>query len=259
MNGVLYIATGAKHVQEAIINARFSRNYLSNIGLAIVTDQPEQVEQANVFDQVIEHSDVTYSYRDKIPPLLSLPYDLTLFLDSDAFAIHSLDSLFELGQYCDFAAAMATVRHPPGWNDKSIPKAFPEFNSGVLLMRRSSQQYQLVCQWLSLYDQILSDFNHIWDQASLRSVLWTFMSSNRLRFLTLPQEFNLRTPRPWVAGRGMPVHIIHGRFEEREMNSFVDYLNSDVGRFREFSEWLECHPESRIRPQPVLIRDNHYS
>ena len=87
-----------------------------------------------------------HSYRDKVPPSLSLPYDLTLFLDSDARVVHSLDPLFELGRYCDVAAAMATVRHPPGWTDKSVPKSFPEFNSGVLLMRRSRMQYQMIRQ-----------------------------------------------------------------------------------------------------------------
>ena len=114
MNGVLYVATGIKHVEEAIANAKSSRDFLSEHGLAIVTVQPEQVKKANVLNQVIEHTDVTHSYRDKIPPLLSLPYDLTLFLDSDTRIVYSLDSLFELGRYCDVAAAMATVRHPPG-------------------------------------------------------------------------------------------------------------------------------------------------
>ena len=227
MNSVLYIATGAKHVEEAIANARSSRDFLSKQGLAIVTDQPEQVKKANVFDLVIEHTDITHSYRDKIPPLLSLPYDLTLFLDSDARIVHSLDSLFELGRYCDVAAAMATVRHPPGWSDNSVPKAFPEFNSAVLFMRRSSQQHQMICQWLNLYDHIFKDYNLAWDQASLRSVLWAFITSNQLCFITLAQEFNLRTPRPWVAGRGMPVYIIHGRFKKSEFNSIIDYFNSE--------------------------------
>ena len=121
-------------------------------------------------------------------------------------------------------------------------------------MRRSSQQHQMICQWLNLYDQIFKDYNHAWDQASLRSVLSALMTSNRIRFFTLPQEFNLRTPRPWVAGRGMPVHIIHGRFKESEFNSFIDYLNSESDRFRQFGEWLESHPYSEIRPQLTHLR-----
>ena len=126
-------------------------------------------------------------------------------------------------------------------------------------MRRSSQQHQMIRQWLSLYDQIFNDYNHEWDQASLRSTLWTFITLNRIRFLTLPQEFNLRTPRPWVAGRGMPVHIIHGRFKESELNSFMHFLNSDIDRFRLFDEWLESHPDSRIRPQLTHLRQTNHS
>ena len=51
--------------------------------------------------------------------------------------------------------------------------------------------------------------------------------SNRFRFSTRPQGFNLRIPSPWVAGRGMPVYIIYGFFEECEFNPFIDYLNSE--------------------------------
>ena len=56
--------------------------------------------------------------------MLSLPYDLTLYLDSDARIVYSLDSLFELGRYCDVAAAMATVRHPPGWSEIVYSRLF---------------------------------------------------------------------------------------------------------------------------------------
>lgn len=249
MDGLLYAATGESHVQEAIANARKSRHYLDNLSIAIATDQVDCVKQAKVFDEVIEHLDVTHSYRDKIPPLLKLPYEQTLFLDTDACVSHSLDGLFELGRYCDVAAAMARVRHPPGWTDKGVPKVFPEFNSGVLLMRRSKKQRQMIRQWLRLYDQVLESCNHVWDQATLRSVLWKFIVTKKLRFLTLPQEFNLRILRPWVAGRGLPVHVVHGRFPESESESLMSYLNSDINRFREFSEWLDRYPSSQIRPQ----------
>ena len=75
-----------RHVEEAIASVRSSPEYLSELGLTIVADQPEQVQKVNVFDQVIEHTDVIHSFRNKIPSLLSLPYDLTLFLDSDRFS-----------------------------------------------------------------------------------------------------------------------------------------------------------------------------
>ena len=126
-------------------------------------------------------------------------------------------------------------------------------------MRRSSQQHQMIRRWLNLYDQVFNDYNHPWDQASLRSALWTSITSNQIRLFALPQEFNLRTPRPWVSGRGMPVHIIHGRFKESEFNSFIDYLNSESDRFRHFGEWLESHPDSEIRPQSTNLHKTTHS
>ena len=49
-------------------------------------------------------------------------------------------------------------------------------------MRRSSQQHQMIRRWLNLYDQVFNDYNHPWDQASLRSALWTSITSNQIRF-----------------------------------------------------------------------------
>ena len=65
----------------------------------------------------------------------------------------------------------------------------------------------------------------------------------------MPQEANLRLTKPWVAGRGLKVSVLHGRPPEDELDDFVQFLNDDFDRFRTWSEWLSLYPNSQIRPR----------
>ena len=101
-------------------------------------------------------------------------------------------------------------------------------NSGVLGFRRCSRQRALIRYWLRLYDSVGIQF----DQATLRSALWWASSKRGLRTWILPPEYNLRTPKPWLTGSGIPVKILHGRVSEQERKSLRRYLNDDIHHFR---------------------------
>ena len=109
--------------------------------------------------------------------------------------------------------------------------------------------YAFFHAWLHLYDHLYDTEGQTWDQASFRSILWQFITDRSLRFQTFPPEFNLRTPKPWIAGRGQPVFTIHGRFDFDELDQFVEYLNLDTNCFRSYSDWLRLYPESSIHPK----------
>ena len=248
-SGILYIATGERCCSEAILNANRSLMFNPGLSIAIKTDQTDLARNANIFTEIISFESPSYSYRDKIEGMLSLPFCNTLFLDSDACLIRQSESLFSILDSVDIAAASAPVRHPPGWTDSAVPLLFPELNTGVLLIRRSSVLNLLVKSWLDLYDSLVVTCSQLWDQASFRSVLWSAMHSADLRFLHLPSEMNLRTTKPWIAGRGMPVHVVHGRYPDEEFLQFVGYLNDDYDKFRTWDEWLVFHPNTCIRPR----------
>ena len=249
MRGILYIATGVRCCSEALLNAQRSRKANPNLPITIKTDLPDHPGLDEVFDSVIFFPSPNYSYRDKVSGMYQLPYDETLFLDSDACLISPADDLFELLNLVDLAVAHAPVRHPPGWSDASVPRSFPELNTGVLLMRRSRVVDDLMSAWLALYDKLLHACRQSWDQASFRSALWASLSAQGLRFMHLPPEANLRTTKPWFAGRGMPVYVVHGRFNSREFESFIEYLNGDIDCFRTWDQWVGMHPQSSIRPR----------
>ncbi len=249
MRGIFYIATGERCCSEAFLNAQRSRQANPYLPITIKTDSPNHPDLASVFDSVVIFSNPNHSYRDKVSGLSSLPYEETLFLDSDACLIGSAADLFEMLEGSDLAAAHAPVRHPPGWSDAAVPTAFSELNTGVLLMRRSPVVEELMKAWLALYDILLRRYGQSWDQASFRSVLWSSLREHNLRFLHLPPEANLRTTKPWFAGRGASVKIVHGRFPPDEFEPFIEFLNGDVDRFRTWDRWLELHPETHIRPR----------
>lgn len=248
-NGLLYVATGQKCLFEAIHNARVSRSSNPGLPIAVISDLDDLALSSGAFDIVCKHRYPVYSYRDKISGLLELPFDVTLFLDSDACIVHPLDMFFDIALTFDISAAQAPVRFPSGWIDHQVPEFFPELNTGVLLFRRSPLQSEFIKTWLSLYDQLYENSGQTWDQASFRSVLWSFLNNSSFQLFQLSPEYNIRTSKPWVLGRGMPAYIVHGRFPESELSSFLQYVNSDIDKFRYWSEWISIYPNSLITPR----------
>ena len=245
--GLLYVATGPAYLEEAAASARASRPFLDRRPVAVVCDRHQHAQQLGVFDRVLAHSDPRGSYRDKIPPLLRLPFARTLFLDTDARLTAPADGLFAALGCAHLAAAQAPVRRPPGWSDAAVPALFPELNSGVLLLRRSWRQQLLVRRWLRLYDQLAASCDQSWDQASLRSVVWCLQQRWGLRLALLPPEANLRTTKPWLAGEGLAVHVVHGRVPELEWTPLLAYLNGTTSCFRTWQEWQALYPLSALR------------
>ena len=245
---LVYIATGDKHRDEALTSCLYSRPYLSNISTCIYTNYITPDLQ-NTFDHCFLHPDPQFSYRDKILPLIDLPSDECIFLDSDAFLCNPISDIFEVCTGFDVAAVKAPVRIPPGWCDPNVPKLFPELNTGVLYLSSSEIQSFLVRSWLNLYDSLHQSHGQSWDQASFRSVLWSSICNSSLRFYDLPPEVNIRTTKPWFAGRGLPAYVIHGRFNSSELSNLLSFLNQDIDRFRTWVDWLALYPESSIRPR----------
>ena len=85
------------------------------------------------------------------------------------------------------------------------------------------------------------------------------MQNRRFRLTLLPAEANFRTTKPWVAGRGLPVHVLHGRVPADETDALLDYLNSNVDRFRTWAEWHQRNPRplrlriGEVPPDPGAI------
>ena len=113
----------------------------------------------------------------------------------------------------------------------------------MLGLRSSHKQRSLIKDWLRIYDEINVNF----DQASLRMAIWRATNNYKLQTWVVPAEYNLRTPKPWLIGRGLAVKIIHGRITQEKIKELKEYLNSNVNTFRASSEF-ETDTNEIIKP-----------
>jgi hypothetical protein len=137
-----------------------------------------------------------------------------------------VDDLFTLLRVFDITACHAPVRFH-AWHDERVPEGFCEINSGVLGLRGGAATDALIAEWLLVYDRIGVRV----DQASLRAALWTAVQQG-LKLYILPPEYNLRTTKPWLVGRGLAVKVLHGRLPDQLRRRLIAYLNTDLDRFR---------------------------
>lgn len=77
--GIIYVATGSTYICEAV---RSARDMMPEVPLAIWVDDEGDLPRG-LFDQTSIIAETTFSYIDKIGPLVETPFKKTLFLDTD--------------------------------------------------------------------------------------------------------------------------------------------------------------------------------
>jgi len=234
--GVLYVATGKKHLKEAVFSAASVIKVSPATPIALVTDQHIN---SSLFDQVITLDNPDYSFRDKITGMKMTPYDHTLFLDTDTYVCRDINDLFIILERFDFAAAHDVKRRSVGLEDlMEAPACFPEFNSGVILYRQSQDADVFLANWKEIYDEyffIEKDRNqtHKGDQPAFREALFR----SALQVYVLPPEYNLRLFGPFFLQQ--EAVILHGRLRypadyqrvEKQLSK-VDKLPTEFARMR---------------------------
>jgi len=104
--GVVYIATGQKFVDEALISARSVRRRMGDIPIALFTDLSHlQQNPPDPVNMVYLMHNVRKSCLDKMYPLLDTPFEKTLFLDTDTYVCDRIDEVFDILDHYDIAIA----------------------------------------------------------------------------------------------------------------------------------------------------------
>jgi hypothetical protein len=215
VEGVLYIARGAKYVEAALESASSVRRVTPGIPIAIATDAPAPAE----FDHTIPLTEPD-GYRAKIVGMIASPFERTLMLDVDTYAASDLSEVFRLLDAFDVAAAHApkriSLRVTLPFAD--IPDSFPELNTGVIAFRKNERVAMLLQAWLEEYDRLG------WlDQPAFRHVLY---KATDVRLAVLPPEFNLGF---WKAGYyNQRVRILHGWAGRETHERVAAVLNEPV-------------------------------
>jgi hypothetical protein len=187
VEGVVYVATGRRYLDEAREAAAFFRQSNPKIPICLVTDQPGG---AVFWDDLVLVSNPAFGFRDKIFMGLC-PYERFLFLDTDTWVAEDISDVLALMRHFDFAGHQLFEGHDcplPG-----IPDAFPEFNSGVIGIRRSPALGDFFARWLACYDRYYAlnrdahyHYSNVSDQKSLRETVF----GSGLRTAVLGPEYN---------------------------------------------------------------------
>jgi hypothetical protein len=215
--GVIYVAFGQEYLSEVLVSAASVKRHMPDLPITLFCDRKTACPDV---DQVVRvEPDVSFpGCAAKIRYIAASPYEQTLFLDSDTYVCADLADLFALLDAFDLAAAHAPTRAT--YEVEGVPDSFPEFNTGVILSRQSSEVRNLFSDWADLYLRHLERvdrgalrwlqpadrrWHRLNDQGAFREALYR----SGLRVATLPPEYNCRFTAPgFVDG---PVRILHGR------------------------------------------------
>jgi hypothetical protein len=187
--GVLYIAAGAAYIRAAVRSAETVRRYSPGLGIHLYADWPDHgydfraspapFTSVSVIDQ--PHR------RSKVDLISQTPFGRTLYLDTDTALNADITDLFDVLDRFDLALCHAHRRNTPErlapWR-LSLPRAFPQYNGGVILFKRTPG----VIAFLEAWGRAFHEAGFKQDQRTLRELLWL----SDLRLATLPPEYNVR-------------------------------------------------------------------
>lgn len=189
-HGILYVATGEKYVHAAIRSANTVKVYMPEMGIHLFTDSQSFDEiglsrSTSLFSSIATVEDP--HRRSKVDYMGHTPFDYTLYLDTDTALNADISSLFNILERFDIGLAHEHRRNTANsleqWRAE-LPKAFPQFNSGVILYRKTPAVIKFLEEWRRHYTE--AGIRH--DQTTLRELLW----QSNLRIATLPPEYNVR-------------------------------------------------------------------
>ena len=181
-NGFIFAVSGSGYTSLAQQAAATVAQHHPDIPIDLYTDQ---TIDDPVFAQI--HQLHVSSPRPRFEALLRSRFERTICLDSDLFVIAPIDDVFDVLQRFDIASShdqrLNVGSHTLVFHTKPVPAAFPQFNSGVLGIRKSDATMAFVRQWQKEFEA-----SHLKiDQPVLRELLF----DSELRVATLPLQYNV--------------------------------------------------------------------
>lgn len=184
---------GDKYIKEASISIGSMRRFHKTCPPVTIFTNHKECNIPNVNLIKIDHEDykkvteqdVSYargSKPNRIMSLMQSPYEYTIYLDNDTFAISPvLDDIYQLLENSDIAMCHSGAI-PKGYG-REIPATFPELNCGLIAFRKSKCM-GLFERWLELYSAGMSGH----DQGTFRVAMW----ESDLKLSVMPQQYNWR-------------------------------------------------------------------
>ena len=188
--GILYITYGKKYVEAALRSAWTARAKNPDVPIHLFVDAPSRDALGLAKDPgpftsigIIENP----HRRSKVDCMSKTPYERTLYLDSDTSVAQNISEIFGVLERFDLAAVHAMHRNSSMGNEhwkEQLPRAFPQFNTGVILYRNSPAVLAMLEQW----GKAFAESGHRHDQPTFRELVW----QSDIRSIALPPEYNVR-------------------------------------------------------------------
>jgi hypothetical protein len=223
LNGAIYIITqDPRYVGLVQASAATLKRAMPDLPITVFSEFPIE----GPFDQVVRVTPTLTTetatgsadfgtlktadgFYDKSRLMLQSPYERTIFVDADIYVAEPFPELFTLLDRFDCAANHEEYHNTDWFNHyplPDVPESYPEFNTGILVYRKSPAMQKLLEQWSELY-RTYRDQNPtlpINDQPFFREAAY----HGEARIATLTRQYNCK-----FRGQGYlngPVKLLHG-------------------------------------------------
>jgi hypothetical protein len=217
-NGAVYIITqDPRYVGLLLTSAASLKRVMPDLPITVFSQFPIE---SPLFEKVNLVDGAQDGFYDKSRLIRQSPYERTLLIDADTYVVEPVSELFALLDRFDCAATHEEYLDTD-WHNRyprpDIPGSFPEFNTGVFLLKRSEHVTRMLENWSDLYLEFLKrkPGQAINDQPFFRVAAY----NADVRIATLTREYNCK-----FRGQGYlngTVKILHGHVEFRMSPEFV--------------------------------------
>jgi hypothetical protein len=246
-NGALYIITqDPRYVDLLLTSAASLKRAMPDLPITAFSQFPVK---SQLFENLVLVEPTNDGFYDKSKLIQNSPYERTLFIDADTYVLEPVPELFSLLDHFDCAATHEEYFNTD-WHNRyprtDIPSCFPEFNTGILMLKRSDRLHQTLEEWGSLYRKFLeaNPGQPINDQPFFRVAAYC----GDIRIATLPREYNCKfRGQGYLNGR---VKILHGHVDFRVDPAFV----GKAARVLNLSERPRVYVAGKVYEQKLVGR-----
>lgn len=236
--GYLYVANRPKLLSEAKISARSLRRFTDRPITIILSESINDITLRDVFDQITVIPGIEqYSYWAKIIGIRNSPYEKTVFLDCDTFICADISELFDILDIVDFATTQEATKHTGQLKGIRYKNILPEFNTGVMVFKKSDHIKKLFDDWLN----VCISQSIIFDMPGFREAV--IENFDKLHYSILPEEYNTHGFRSMIILYDN-IKIIHERLDNRWRTLTRYFLSYD--RMQRFAERINKKKEKRL-------------
>ena len=227
--GYLFIVTGQTYHDE--LKRSFPQlRRLTDLPICIASEKKLDLD----CDFYVHIENPSFSYFDKVDNLDKTPFKETVYLDSDISFFHRLDEILDgLGGADLLASHEASLGLGPFNLKVSIPDAFPELSSGLIVYRKNDAFARLVECWRNEYRQLFSLHGIKHNQPSFRRALF----KTDIKFSVLPPEYHF-IPANFTRAVGSKIFCVHNHDFERARQIGNDLNARPVGEYSGYVDGL---------------------